>query len=93
GLYLGHTDCQRGIRVSEASVLLMRVPQVQIPTFPCAFFNPMCPLLMGSTNEMRLVMYLRQAVIDHPARPTGPRPDAPRNYGPDMNCQELERMQ
>ncbi|GKA67001.1 putative reverse transcriptase domain-containing protein, partial [Tanacetum coccineum] len=35
-----HTDCQRGIRVSEASVLLMRVPQVQIPTFPCAFFNP-----------------------------------------------------
>ncbi|GKC63906.1 hypothetical protein Tco_1096504 [Tanacetum coccineum] len=27
-----------------------------------------------------------------PARPTGPRPDVPRNYGPDMNCQELERM-
>ncbi|GJS74389.1 hypothetical protein Tco_1276733 [Tanacetum coccineum] len=33
--------------------------------------------------------YLRQAAMDQPARPTGPRLDVPRNYRPDMNCQEL----
>ncbi|GKB30047.1 hypothetical protein Tco_0869448 [Tanacetum coccineum] len=33
--------------------------------------------------------YLRQAAMDQPARPTGPRLDMPRNYRPDMNCQEL----
>nr|GEW00315.1 hypothetical protein [Tanacetum cinerariifolium] len=37
--------------------------------------------------------YLRQSAMDQPARPTGPRPDVPRNYGPGMNCQGLERMQ
>nr|GEU37744.1 putative reverse transcriptase domain-containing protein [Tanacetum cinerariifolium] len=37
--------------------------------------------------------YMRQATMDQPTRPTGHRPDVPRNYGPDINCQELERMQ
>ncbi|GKC44734.1 putative reverse transcriptase domain-containing protein [Tanacetum coccineum] len=36
--------------------------------------------------------YLRHAAMDQPARATGPRPDMPKNYGPYMNCQELERM-
>ncbi|GJZ40090.1 hypothetical protein Tco_0586653 [Tanacetum coccineum] len=36
--------------------------------------------------------YLQQAAIDQPARPIGPRLDVPRNYGPGMNYQELERM-
>ncbi|GJT79582.1 hypothetical protein Tco_1053924, partial [Tanacetum coccineum] len=46
---LGHTDCQRGISVSEASVLLVRVPQVQIPTFPCAFLLPTWPFFFDET--------------------------------------------
>ncbi|GJR92801.1 hypothetical protein Tco_0264975 [Tanacetum coccineum] len=48
----------------------------------------------SSTHAPTLVIdrYLRHAAMDQPARATGPRPDVPRNYGPYMNCQELERM-
>ncbi|GJT02536.1 hypothetical protein Tco_0823705 [Tanacetum coccineum] len=52
------------------------------------------PYMISSSKEEPFegLEYLQQAAMDQPSRPIGPRLDVPRNYGPGMNYQELERM-
>ncbi|GJW52531.1 hypothetical protein Tco_0096616 [Tanacetum coccineum] len=71
------------------------IPPPTTPIPPSPTIIPPPPTIIPTPNHPR--PYLRhtsriRAAMDQPTRPTGPRPDVPRNYGPSMNCQELERM-
>ncbi|GJS30992.1 putative reverse transcriptase domain-containing protein [Tanacetum coccineum] len=86
-------ESEHGATSHETASPPLPPPTTPIPPPPTIIPQP--PTVIPTPTYQR--PYLRQtdrmrAAMDQPTRPTGPRPDVPRNYGPGMNCQELERM-